>query len=289
MSYIYLLLAVISISMLSIMATLFNNLNKSAKNISSLYNLIVTLSTCSSWGIIYLFNFEFNANILIYSLLYGIFYTTAMIGLFGALKNGSVSLTSFIKQLSLVAVAVWGFFFWQTPVTVNIAIGMLLIILAIYFCFKPDKNETHKISLKWLIYSLMLLIGNSGCSIIQKYQQMSYPGHYGSMLMFFACGLSVVVCFVIHMQNKKINLKNIRKKTLFFPIIAGLSSTLFNLFIILLAQTSLSPAIIYPATAVGGMILTILFSLIFCQEKLTIWLKIGLFTGAIALIFLNLK
>jgi hypothetical protein len=53
-----------------------------------------------------------------------------------------------------------------------------------------------------------------------------------------------------------------------YPVLAGISSALLNLFIIRLALSSLSPAVIYPVIAVGGMIVTILFSVTICREKL---------------------
>ncbi len=142
---------------LSIMSSLFGKHNAQAKNISYLYSVIVTLSAMLSWGVICYSNEGFRLEAIGYSLVYGTFYTMAMVGMFMAYQIGSVSLTAFVKQLSLIAVSFWGFIFWNNPVTANIAIGILLIIGALYLCFKPDKPGIQKISARWCVFAIMLL------------------------------------------------------------------------------------------------------------------------------------
>lgn len=286
MPYIYLFSAVLFSSMLSIMGAVFNAKTECAKNSSALYNLFVTAAAFISWGIIFLADFEFEPKVLLYSFGYAIFYTMALMGLFGALKSGSVALTSFVKQLSLVGVAVWGFLFWNTPLSINVAIGIAIIVAAIYFCFKPDKKDSKTFSLRWLLNALILFIGNSGCTVIQKYQQMHFGGKYGSLLMLCACGFSAAVCFVMCLKKGKVS--GIKPKAVIFPVTAGVSSALLNLFIIQLSSTNLSPALIYPTIAVGGVMLTAVFSVAVFREKLKTHQWIGLCIGMVAIAFLNL-
>jgi len=289
MEYIYLIGAVCFSAMLSIMGALFNKVNENGENFSAFYNFIVTTSAFIVWGIIYIMESGFEWGVLLYSTLYGICYTCALMGLICALKCGKVSLTSFIKQLSLVGVAVWGALFWNATLDVNVVIGIILIIPSMYLCFKSTGNDEKSISLRWLICILMLFVGNAGCSIVQKYQQMTFDGNYGSMLMFFGCGFSAVVCFILYKRRDVTSHSKMNIRRIGYPVMAGISSALLNLFIIRLALSSLSPAVIYPVIAVGGMLVTILFSVTVCKEKLNLYQWFGLMIGVIAVVFLNLK
>lgn len=288
MSYIYLLSAIIFSAMLSIMTAVFNSRNK-ISNILNLYNLIYMASSFVCWTIMYILNFSFEPKVLIYSVGYGICYTMALIGLFNAIKYGPISLTSFIKQLSFVGVAIWGFIFWRSPITLTVMIALLLIAVSLYLCFKSNKNQSYNLlSMKWVLYVILLFIGNAGCSIVQKYQQMEFSGKHKDMLMCFAVAFAMLLSGLFLIKNGIPNFKLLSKGSFKFPIFAGFSSALANLFILLLANTTLSPAVIYPCIAVGGMILSILFSVIAYKEHLMKTQCIGLSIGVVAIVFLNI-
>ena len=118
-------------------------------------------------------------------------------------EHGSTSLTSFIKQLSLIAVSVWGFIFWNSEITPIILIGIALTVLSLYLCFAHKKRDTSGgVSLKRPIYASLLLAGNAGSSITQKYQQMELFGDGGSRMMFFSTGFSALTCLALFLKGK---------------------------------------------------------------------------------------
>ena len=278
-----------SSALLSIMSSAFGKQNKDVKNTSSLYSVIVTASAFVSWLVMFLFNIEFDMGIIPYSIGYGVSYTVAMVGMFKAYQVGSVSLTAFVKNLSLVGVAFWGFLFWDTPLEMNVIIGIVLIVAALYLCFKSDKGKREAISLQWILFASMLLVGNAGCSIIQKYQQMAFDAEYKNAFMVMGVAISFLVCLGILFFGERCRLGEIKKASFVFPIVGGVSSALLNLLILVLISTALSESIIFPGIAVGGLILTILFSILIYKEKINLYRWIGLFVGAISLVFLNLK
>ena len=293
MPYVFLLSAIIFSASLSILGTCFNAKNKERKHISNLYNLFISCSAFISWLVIYIFDFSFEPLVLLYSAGYGICYTLAIIGHIKALKCGSIALTAFIKQTSLVCVSFWGFAFWNTPLTKNTLIGLVLIAIALFLCFftgnKKQTDESQKpITLKWVIYASLLLIGNSGCSIVQRYEQMAFHGKHGSMLMVFASVFSALVCLVLFMREEKSDWKIVVKTSWYFPTLVGISSAVLNLFIILMVSTTLSPSVIYPGIAVGGFTITTLFSVLVFKERLKFSQWIGLTIGVVALVFLNI-
>lgn len=291
MPYLFLFGSMCSSGALSVLGTSFNRKNSARRQVSTLYNLLIACSVLVSWLILYAFDFSFDFGVLPYSVGFAFFYTLAMIGHIQALKSGSVSLTAFIKQLSLVFVSLWGFVFWDSPITANVGIGLVLITVALALCFlgkKRDGRQGAVISMKWVGYAAILLIGNAGCSIIQKYQQLAFNGAHRSMLMVFASLCSVIFCLVLGRKEDKGDWTATVRDSWYFPVGAGVASALLNLFVLRMASTTLSPSIIYPGIAVGGVTLTSLASVVLFKERL-LWRQwVGLAIGVIALVFLNL-
>ena len=73
-----------------------------------------------------------------------------------------------------------------------------------------------------------------------------------------------------------------------FPCLAGIGCALCNVFVLLLIKYDMSPVIIYPGLAAGGLMITILISTVFFRERLRPAQWCGLFVGAAALVLLNL-
>ena len=107
------------------------------------------------------------------------------------------------------------------------------------------------------------------------------------LLLAVVC-MAFAVCLFGYLKGEKCSFKEINKPSLLCPVIAGASSMLLNLFTLKLISSPMPESIIFPGIAVGGMILTIMFSAIFYREKLTPVRWAGLCIGTVALIFLNL-
>ena len=291
-AYFYLLFGMCASASLSIMSTLFNRTNAECKNLSLFYNLLVTFSAFCTWTFVFCFRPAFDVRVIGYALAYAIFYIMALTGLFKALEHGSVALTSFVKQLSLIGVSIWGLLFWNSPFSTVVGLGLLVMIIALYFCFGYGQNRAEEKNGsfgKWLFFALMLLVGNAGCSIVQKYQQIACNGEYGNALMVCGTGISSLLCLILFATGKKKgDIKKISPKTLIFPVLAGCSSAILNLFILLLMSSALSISVIFVSIAVGGILLTTLFSVCIYHERLRKIQWLGLALGIIAVALLNI-
>lgn len=294
MEYLYLVGAAVCSSSLSVLASFFNHKNKDRTSVSRLYSLLVSIGVFLSWGILYIFDFSFDPKVLLYSLIYGTCYALAMTGLINALKNGSTVLSEYVKSLSLVFVSIWGFIFWKVSLTVNVAIGLCLIAVALFFLLykgknKNDKSKAKPITLKWILFCLILLVGNAGCSIVQKYQQNAFNKAHGTQFMFFGTAIAVLVCFVLAIKEDKKDWLVTTKKTGFMPILAGVGSAVLNKLIMILYGTSISTSVIFPVIAVGGLSLTVTISIFIFKERLKPIQWIGLLIGIVAVALLNIK
>lgn len=296
MEYLYLLFAMVFSAMLTICGRLYNNKNAQRPNVSRLYNVIVPAGACIGWLVLYIIDFSFDPGVLLYSVGYGVFYTFFTIGMVGALRVGSTSLTSLVKQLSLVGASVWGFFFWSVPFTLPAGAGILCIVASLCLCLlgnggkrrKEEKKNVWQSIFKWIPFALLITIGNAGCSIIQKYQQMAYAGQHKNMLMLFGVFFSLLVSLALAWREDRSHWKAALRDSWIFPGLAGISSAVSNVFVLLLVNSTMSPAVIYSGVAVGGLILTILVSWFLFRERLRPLQWCGIAVGCVALVLLNL-
>lgn len=283
MPYIYLIGSVFLAASSSVLGGFFNRKTEGKKNAPVLYNFLSMCCTLIFWVVLFCFDGEADIRVVPYALVYALFFGGCTIAVVYALRTGSIVLTTLIKQLALICVSVWGFFFWDAPFTLPVAIGLLLVIIALCLClYRKKKQNAQAINFKWIIFVLVVFIGNAGCSIVQKTQQMHFDGQYGNFLMLLTTALVTLVCLVLYLKSDKTELKGVLKKTWYIPIFTGICNALLNLFIIILTTSILSSSLIYPVIAVGGIIVVTLFSTIVFKEKIHWWQWVGVVVGCVA-------
>jgi len=289
MPYLYLAIAMSFSALITVGGRLYNNKNAGRENVSRLYNVLVPLSGALGWLVIYLLDFSFEPGVFLYSILYGVFYSCFTVGMLGALSVGSTALTALIKQIALVGVSFWGFIFWDTPITVTGGLGIALIIISLSLCLvtKEQRREGASIA-KWIPFALLITVGNAGCMIVQRYQQMAFDYRHKNMLMFFGVVFAAIFCAAFALFEDKRNWRAAIKSSWLFPAISGLSSVLSNVFILLLVKSNMSPTVIYPGVAVGGLMITTVISMLGFCERLRPMQWCGLAVGALALVLLNI-
>ncbi len=292
MPYIYLISCVFLGSTTSIFGALYNQKNSERRDPSPLYNFLLCLAALVGWVLLFFaFGPSFDIGVIPYAVGFGVSYALCMIGLLNALRTGPVSLTTLIIQLSLIATTVWGFFFWDTPFSLLVGIGLILVVISLWLSLYTGKKvteETGKISLKWIVFTLLGFAGNSGCAIIQKSQQLAFQGKHGNLLMMCALLFSTLFTLFLYIRSDKTDSRKIIRTTAHFPIASGLCNVIHNLFIIFLATSTIPPSIIYPVLAVSGLSLTGIFSLFIFKEKLRWWQWLGIVVGAVAVVLLSL-
>ena len=275
--------------MVTVGSRLYSSINKNRENVSGLYNFLVPLFASVSWLVLWCLDFSFDAKVLPYSFIYGIGYCCFTIGMLGAMKTGSTSLTGLIKQLSLVGVTLWGFAFWNTKFTIISAVGLVLIVISLCLCLLTrEKKEDSGNFFKWLIYVFLIAVSNAGCSIVQRYQQMAFNYQHRYMFMYFGLLFATLICLLLSIKEQKSNWSAAFRSSWLFAAMAGWGSAFSNVCILLLIKYDMSPVIIYPGVAVGGLMLTTLISLVGFREKLRPAQWVGLGVGAVALVLLNL-
>ena len=98
--------------------------------------------------------------------------------------------------------------------------------------------------------------------------------------------LPVVICTTGHTEEEA---ELIRQAARDIPVLKSQNMSLgINLLILLLMASDMSESVFFPAIAVGGLMLTVLFSTFFYKEKLSRREWLGILVGAVAIALLNL-
>lgn len=291
MPYVYLICAIVLMPMLSLVAREFNRKNEGEENTAPFYNFLVCAAACLTWGVIYAFDFSFEPKALLYSLGFGVCYAVIVVSLLKALAAGPTSLTVLIQKFSLIVTTVWGFAVWGSwdkhaaPFIIS---GLVLVAFSLVLSLYSGKKSQEKISLKWAAYTFMAFAGNAACSIIQKQQQLDFNGAHGPMFMFFAMLTAALIYLGIFLASEKPDVKKLISTSWAYPLTAGVSNAFGNMCIVLLATSALSPNLIYPAIAVGGLAMTSVISAWLFKEKLKWWQWVGILVGALAVALLSI-
>ena len=286
--YLYLISSVIFVASASILGSFYNKKTENKEGASSLYTFLLMSSVCAFWLVVFLTDPQVHIGVFWYSLLFAGCYTLCNVGLINALKTGSMALTSLIMQLALIGVTAWSFVFWHVTISPLVIVGLLLVVIALWLCLWTGKNTQERFNPKWIFYVVIMFVGNAGCAIVQRTQQMQFDGKYGGFLMLIATGISLIICLVSFLRDKKLTDKKLIQKTFIFPAAAGICNGLLNLFVIILATSTLSPSLIYPVLAIGGLMLTTMFSAFVFKEKMHWRQWLGIAIGAVAVVFLSL-
>lgn len=287
MPYFYLTCAVLFGAGTNVFGALFSRKNKGN---SAFYGFLLCVSACLCWAIyFFVFDFSFQWKVLPYSALFGACYLLANIGYVQACKTGSASLSSLFNGLALLGVAVWGFCFWDEPITPLGIVGICMVAISVFLClYEKQASDKKAFSWKWLLWALAAFVGNAGCSIVQKTQQMQMHFAYGGATMLFALLVASCINLVLWLKEDTNGCKRVFQKVGVFPILSGVSNFTLNLFVILLSATSLSSGVIYPVIGVGALMLTTLFTVCGLHEKLNRRQWLGMAFGAAAILLLSL-
>ena len=288
MPYIYLVVSVFMSASSSVFGKIFNKKNDEKRDSTIFYNFLLIISVFICWGILYIIDFSFDANVLWYSILFAICYTACNLGIINALKYGPAMLTSLFISLSLILTTLWGFVFWDAKVTLPVIIGLLLVACAIVLCLYTKGKDDKSVSWKWLLYVALAFLGNAGCSIVQRTQQVQHNGQHGNMLMLFAIGFCALAYLIIYLKSNREDTPTMLKTSWWIPVCAGICNVILNVFVMLMAVTDLSPSLIYPVIGVGGLAVVTIFSLLVFKEKMRWWQWVGVAVGALAVALLSI-
>ena len=204
-----------------------------------------------------------------------------------AIKTGPLAISAFIYSCALIIPSLYGIIILDESVTIELVIGISLLLISLMFINLKKKEETEKISSKWIICVILSFVGNGACSTVQKVQQLAFEGCYKIELMIVALAISLIVMIVSSIVTEKGKILLNIKKAFPWALYCGLANGAVNLFVLHMLN-KLPSSVMFPVISAGEIVLTTSVSVFAYKEMLGKKQLIGLVIGIISLVFLNL-
>lgn len=281
----YLLLIVIGISAQGVIKKGYNNKSE-GKGVFT-FSSVTVLTACIFFVIKSGFNLPLGWEMLPYALGFAISYCLSAVFGFLAIKEGPLSLTSLATSYSLIIPTFWGLIFDGDEAGVWLYLGLLLLFVSILLINAKKKEGEGKITVKWLIYALISLVGNGACSTIQPMQSRAFGGAYDSTFMVIALLVVFLVLASFALFNERGEIVPSLKCGAPFMVLCGAANGMVNL-LVMIASATVNNSVMFPIISAGGIVLTWLVSVFLYKEKLEKRQNIGMLLGVISIIFLNL-
>lgn len=285
MNWILLLLTTVSLSAQYVISGIYNQ--KGKKSNPFLFNLFmaaaVTLFFTAAAG----FRLRWTWETVGYGLLFGVSYISSFLFQLYALKTGSISVTSLILSYSLIIPTVFGAIAYRETPSPWFYIGLAILAVSLFFVgFSGKKGEEKKVRLKWLGAVAVAFIANGMCSVIQSHFQRLSEGAYKSEFMIAGMAMVVLVAAVGSAVTRK-SAKNSFPRASWLGAICGVFNATVNLLVMLLVSR-MDVSLVFPLVSAGSLIMTCFAAALFFRDRLDLLKTIGLVTGVVAIVFLNL-
>jgi len=252
MTYLLLMLAIAFNGLIPVIGKQYNT--KALHYNSYLYTSISNLFIAVFFLISSRFHLEIKYEYLPFSLAFAVANVLGSVGLVCATRTGSLSLTSLIMAYSLIIPTFYGIIFLEEPVGIMLLMGITILLISLFLI--NVKKDDELFSPIWLLFVSMAFMGNGGCSVIQKMEQLTFDGAYKNEFMFVAALCSMLLTLAIWLfdeSQKKAELKEAAP----FAVLNGIAVGALNLAIMFL--TGLLPnAILFPSISAGGIVLAFL-------------------------------
>lgn len=282
MNYILLIAAVFGVIAQGVISKQYSL--KAREQNSMIYSAVAAFFAMLFFVVCSIGSFDFNPEIIGYSIAFGVFYCMSLFGGLNAIRTGPLSIAVLVNQCALVIPTLFGIVWLKDDVGICGYFGIILLFAALFFV--NVRNEKMKFSRSCFLWLAIQFIGSGMCSTVQKMQQMAFDGKYKNEYMIVALLLVSVVSLAAGMYKNENLGKSIVSALRYAPI-QGVANGAVNLFVMIL--TGLFPtAVLFPSISAGGMAITFVIALTIYKEKLSKIQTLGYIIGILSVVLLNI-
>ena len=188
-----------------------------------------------------------------------------------AFRLGPATMTSAIRNLNMLVTITLGLLLWGEKLTWFKIIGLAIFITAIFLMNKGSYSvdgKAQKISTRWLVTSIALLLCCGTCGSISKQVMLNYANTEKIYLLTYNL-IVIVIGIPLCIMHRKKALELIRDKR--FVSLVAVSAALMATadFIYVNFVPKYDSAFFMPLSSTISMISVMVFSRIFLKEKIT--------------------
>ncbi len=225
-------------------------------------------------------------------LLFGSLFIITMLVYMKAMENGPLAYSSLLFSFGIVVPVIVGIFFWQEPARLIQIAGLVLLLLTLVISSRQKSSAQSPVSLRWLLFAALSMLGNGLLMTVSKAHQMIMPGREVEEFLILAFGsaaLFSLMLFIYRHKGKKDPVPHMRSHRLVLIMLAAGLTTAFGNQIALSLSGRLPAIIQFPTMNGGTVILATLFAVIVYRERMTRSSAAGLVLGLAALVMLSLR
>lgn len=222
---------------------------------------------------------------------YAVFLLLMQASSLKAMSCGPMALSSLFVMYGLIIPSLAGPIFWHEEFSVMQAIGIVLMLFAIYISSttKQSKEENADgISKRWYMYAILSLIFSGLVGLFEKVHQTGPSADEVGAFLLTAFTILIVLNGIIvlfsHIKNHNVN---VNKGALICAVLTGIISAFYNRINLILAG-GLDSMVYYPISSGGAILLTVIVAGLFFREKFTKRSITGIVIGGISIILLGL-
>ncbi len=223
-----------------------------------------------------------------YSVAFAVSYSVSFAFQILALSCGPLSLTMLIQSYSLLLPTFYGILFLDEDAGIFFYIGVALLAICLLLTHGrgEDDGET-RIRPRWFVFAWLSFLGNGMCSVIQKMETVALGKTYQNEFMITALLLIFAVFGMVGILRERKQLARFVRRGWYWGTLCGLINGGVNLGVLVLSGR-MPASLQFPLVSAGSLLVSLLFSVLLCRERLTRRQCIGVGVGILSVVCLNL-
>ena len=230
----------------------------------------------------------FTSELLPYCLILSVCYATAAVTCVLAIGCGSLALTNLALAYSKAIPIFYSITFGTATLNTFQICGLICLGASMIFTYYKRDGGGVGITMKWLIYAVLLFLSNGMCGVVMQARQdkfgTSTDGAFMVVSLIFATSFLLIAAII----REKKGVLRVAKSGIHWCAMCGASNGVANFFG-LKCLSIMNRAVYYPITSAGDLILTFVFSVVLFKEKLKKNQVVGFIFGIISMILINIK
>ena len=230
----------------------------------------------------------FTPRLWVYGLVNSTMYATGFYAAYVAYKIGSFGITRLLTSFVVIFSTFFGIVFLKEKATVFTYIALAMIVLSLFLMNnKKDGDGKEKLSLKWLVFVILVIVSNAVIAIMGRVQVETFKGELKNEFLMISLAGASLLLFILGIVFERESFKPTIKKGFFYGSLAGIFNGVTNL-LILMTYTYLPLSVVAPVKSGLDIVISFLVSVLIYREKFTRSQFLGAIIGVIAVVLMNI-
>jgi drug/metabolite transporter (DMT)-like permease len=283
-----------AIAVFGIQTLCFKSFNRGyMKNLAG-YFLFNTLYFAVVVAVLAPFGLDFSglhARTVALAAVFGLVFIASILCYMKAMESGPLSLSSLAFSFGLLVPILAGAALWNERLSLLQGAGLLLLLFTFYLGAGSPGAESKKVNVRWLVCSVLALVGNGTLMALLKAHQSALPGrevHEFLVLAFGTAALLSLVLFLLRRFRYKETAAGLKSGAFALLALGTGATTAFGNLVSLVLSGRVPAYVQFPVINGGVVFVSSVLSVLVFKEKLTRRAWAGLALGLAALVMICL-